>query len=118
MGQRLFRVKNVPKPVPEMDGIQGKTATRQQLISSQGIRAIMPPDFDFDLKFSIRSFVVFASIDGYVQEQTSHNQMFTEKQKQIMSKLQVGQRVSITEIKAVGPDGREVDLQDLSIKIR
>ncbi|MDR0687830.1 MAG: gliding motility protein GldM [Prevotellaceae bacterium] len=118
MGKKMFRVKNVPKPTPEMDGIQGKTATRQQLISSQGIRAIMPPDFDFDLKFSIKSFVVFASIDGYVQEQTAYNQMFTDKQKQIMNRLQSGQRLSITEIKAVGPDGKVVDLQDLSIKVR
>jgi gliding motility-associated protein GldM len=118
MGKKTFRVKSVPKPVPEMDGIQGKTATRQQMVSSQGIRAIMPQDFDFDLKFSIKSFVVFAPIDGYVMEETAYSQLFTDKQKRIMARLQVGQRLSITEIKAVGPDGKVVDLQDLSIKVR
>jgi gliding motility-associated protein GldM len=118
MGQKIFRVKSVPKPVPEMDGIQGKTATRQQLLSSQGVRAIMPQDFDFDLKFVIKSFVVFAPVGGYVMEESSSNQLFTDKQKQIMRGLQSGQRVSITDIKAVGPDGKVVDLQDLSIKIR
>lgn len=118
MGKKTFRVKSVPQPVPEMDGIQGKTATRQQLVSSQGIRAVMPQDFDFDLKFLIKSFVVFAPIDGYVMEETAYNQMFTDKQKKIMARLQTGQRLSITEIKAVGPDGKVVDLQDLSIKVR
>ncbi|MDR1343231.1 MAG: gliding motility protein GldM [Prevotellaceae bacterium] len=118
MGKKIFRVKSVPKPVPEMDGIQGRTATRQQMVSSQGIRAIMPQDFDFDMKFSIKSFVVFAPIDGYVMEETAYSQMFTEKQKKIMARLQIGQRLSITEIKAVGPDGKTVDLQDLSIKVR
>lgn len=118
MGNKIFRVKSVPRPVPEMDGIQGKTATRQQLVSSQGIRATMPPDFDFDLKFSIKSFVVFAPVGGYVMEESSSSQLFTDKQKQIMKGLQSGQRVSITDIKAVGPDGRVVDLQDLSIKIK
>jgi gliding motility-associated protein GldM len=118
MGKKTFRVKSVPKPVPEMDGIKGKTATRQQMVSSQGIRAVMPQDFDFDLKFSIKSFVVFAPIDGYVMEETAYNQLFTDKQKKIMSRLQSGQRLSITDIKAVGPDGKTIDLQDLSIKIR
>jgi gliding motility-associated protein GldM len=118
MGKRSFRVKNVPTPIPELDGITGKTAGKSQLVSSQGIRAMMPQDFDFDLKFAIRSFVVFASIDGYVREEKSNGQMFTEKQKQIINRLQSGQRLSITEIKAAGPDGRVVDLPDLSIKVR
>lgn len=118
MGKKIFRVKSVPRPVPEMDGIQGKTATRQQLLSSQGIRAIMPPDFDFDMKFVIKSFVVFAPVGGYVMEEASSGQLFTDKQKQIMRGLQSGQRLSITDIKALGPDGRMVDLQDLSIKVR
>lgn len=118
MGKKIFRVKSVPTPVPEMDGIQGKTATRQQLLSSQGIRAIMPPDFDFDMKFGIKSFVVFAPVGGYVMEEASSGQLFTDKQRQIMKGLQSGQRLSITEIKAVGPDGKTVDLQDLSIKVR
>lgn len=118
MGKKTFRVKNVPTPVPEMDGIKGRTATRAQLNASQGIRALMPEDFDFDLKFAIKSFTVFASVDGYVREETSTNMMFNAKQKQIIGKLQTGQRLSVTDIKAVGPGGRVVDLPDLSIKVR
>jgi gliding motility-associated protein GldM len=118
MGKKTFRVKSVPTPMPEMDGIQGKTASRQQLMASQGVRANMPQDFDFDLKFNIRSFTVFASIDGYVREEVSQGMMFTEKQKQIINRLQSGQRLSITDIKALGPDGKVVELPDLSIKVR
>jgi gliding motility-associated protein GldM len=118
MGKKTFRVKSVPTPMPEMDGIQGKTASRQQLAASQGIRAIMPQDFDFDLKFTIKSFTVFASIDGYVREEVSMGMVFTDRQKQIITKMQSGQRLSITDIKAVGPDGKVVDLPDLSIKVR
>ncbi|MGL5959820.1 MAG: gliding motility protein GldM [Bacteroidales bacterium] len=118
MGKKTFRVKSVPVPLPEMDGVTGKTASRQQLSASQGIRAVMPRDFDFDLKFTIRSFVVFASIDGYVREEMATGLMFTEKQKQIMRKLAPGQRLSITDIKAAGPDGKVVELPDLSIKVR
>ncbi len=118
MGKKSFRVKNVPTPLPEMDGVDGKSASRQVLMASQGIRAKMPADFEFDLKFTVKSFVVFASVDGYVREETSPNMMFTEKQKQIIGKLGPGQRLSITDIKAVGPDGKVIDLPDLSIKVR
>ena len=118
MGKRTFRVKSVPTPTPEMDGVQGRTASRQQLAASQGIRALMPADFDFDLKFTIRSFTVFASVDGYVREEVSSGMMFTDRQRQIISRMQPGQRLSITDIKAVGPDGKIVDLMDLGIKVR
>lgn len=118
MGKKTFRVKSVPPPTPEMDGVQGKTATRAQLSAAQGIRAIMPRDFDFDLKFTIKSFTVFAVVDGYAREATSTGMMFTENQRQIISKIERNQRLGITDIKAVGPDGRTVDLQDLSIKVR
>ena len=117
MGKKMFRVKAVPVPTPELDGVSGKAATKSQLVASQGIRAVMPADFDFDLKFTIQSFVVFASIDGYLKEEKSNGQMFTEKQRQIMKKLTTGQRLGITEIKAKGPSGM-VELPDLSIKVK
>jgi gliding motility-associated protein GldM len=117
MGKKMFRVKAVPVPSPELDGISGKSATKSQLVASQGIRAVMPADFDFDLKFTVQSFVVFASVDGYLKEEKSDGQMFTEKQRQVMKKLTTGQRLGITEIKARGPSG-VVELPDLSIKVR
>ncbi|MDR3329063.1 MAG: gliding motility protein GldM [Prevotellaceae bacterium] len=118
MGSRQFRVKNVPTPTPSIDGIEGKTASRSQLEASQGIRTVMPPDFEFDLKFTVKSFVVFASIDGYVREEIATSAMFTDKQRQIMKKIQPGQRLSITDIKAIGPGGKEFDLSDISVKVR
>ncbi|GHT15451.1 gliding motility protein GldM [Bacteroidia bacterium] len=117
MGKRIFRVKAVPIPSPEIDGVRGKIATKSQLLAAQGIRAVMPADFDFDLRFTVQSFVVFASIDGYVREEKANGQMFTDKQRQIMQKISSGQRLSITDIKAVGPSG-VVDLPDLSIKLQ
>jgi len=69
----------------------------------------MPQDFDFDLKFTIKSFTVYASIEGYAREETSTNMMFTERQKQIIGKMRAGDRLNITDIKAVGPDGKVMD---------
>jgi gliding motility-associated protein GldM len=118
MGKKIFRVKSVPKPEPEIDGVKGRSATRQQLQAAQGIRAMMPPDFDFEMKFTIKSFMVLVPVDGYIVEEKSTSMMFNDKQKKIMGKLSTGQRLSITEIIAVGPDGKDVELADLGIKVR
>jgi gliding motility-associated protein GldM len=118
MGAQQLRVKDLPTPVPQLDGVTGKTATKNELLSSQGILATMPRDFDFDLHFRVTSFTVFAIIDGFADEETSNSNMFVPKQQRILSRLRSGQRVTFTEIKAVGPDGRSIELSDLSIKLK
>jgi gliding motility-associated protein GldM len=118
MGTQQLRVKDLPSPLPVLDGISGKVATKGELLASQGILAEMPRDFDFDLRFKVVSFTVFATVDGYALEETSNSNAFIPKQQQIFNRLRPGQRVSFTDIKAVGPDGRTVDLPDLSIKLK
>jgi gliding motility-associated protein GldM len=120
MGTQVLRVKDLPSPTPALDGITGKTATKNELLASQGIRAEMPRDFDFDLNFRVVSFAVFATLDGgYSVEETSNSNIFGPKIQQLFSRLRSGQWVSFTDIKVVGPDGRTVDLPlDLTIKIK
>jgi gliding motility-associated protein GldM len=118
MGAQQLRVKDLPTPAPQLDGITGKTATKNELLASQGILAAMPRDFDFDLRFRITSFSVFAIIDGFAMEETSNSNTFVPKQQQIFNRLRSGQRVTFTDIKAVGPDGRSIELSDLSIKLK
>jgi hypothetical protein len=119
MGTTQLRVKDLPTPTPQLDGITGKTATKGELQASQGILAVMPRDFDFDLRFRVVSFSVFAvNSSGYVDEKTSNSNAFVPEQQQIFNRLRPGQRVTFTDIKAVGPDGRTIELPDLSIKIK
>ena len=119
MGTRQLRVKDLPTPAPQLDGILGKNATKNELLASQGILAVMPRDFDFDLRFRVVSFSVFMpDAGGYIIEETSNSAAFTDRQKQIFNRVRSGQRVTFTDIKAVGPDGRTIELSDLSIKIK
>lgn len=118
LGEKRFRVKNAPSPIPQLDGISGKTATKSDLRASQGVIAAVPEDFDFEMNFQITSFTVYATIDGYVKEESVRGPVFSDKQRQIMERLSSGQRVNITDIKAKGTDGIERNLTDLSIKIR
>lgn len=119
MGTSTFRVKQLPPPIPRLDGASGKTITRGNLISSLGIRAEMPQDFDFDLKYTIKSFVISGkNNDGYELSEASSGAAFNDRQKAILSNARAGNRIFVTEIKAAGPDGKIVELQDLVYKIR
>ncbi|MDR3235804.1 MAG: gliding motility protein GldM [Prevotellaceae bacterium] len=118
MGAHTLRVKDLPAPSPVLDGISGKTAKKSDLLASQGILAQMPRDFDFDLRFRVVSFSVFAAINGYAEEASSNAAAFTPEQQRLFSRLRPGDRVSFTDIKAMGPDGRTVELNDISIKLK
>ena len=113
-----FRVKDLPVPMPVLDGITSKSVSKNELQVSQGIRAEMPSDFEFDLKYRVVSFKVSATIDSYTEEEVSSSAAFTDKQRKIFNQLRSGQRVSFVEIKATGPDGKTVDLYDISVKIK
>lgn len=118
MGTSDFRVKPVPPPTAVVDGIQGKTASKGELSSSQGLRAVPPADFDFDAKFTITSFEVsVVNTEGYVQDETSNGAYFNDKHRRMFSNMRSNSQVAITKIKANGPSG-SMDLPDLVIRVR
>ncbi len=118
LGKKIFRIKNLPNPNPEVDGIKGKVATKGQFSSAQGLRAAMPADFDFEAKYTVKGFTVSAVVDGFSRDASSTSMAFTNEQKSILSKVQTNGKVSITDIKAQGPDGRTVELSDLVFTVK
>jgi gliding motility-associated protein GldM len=117
MGTREFRVKRVPDPESSLFNITGKTITRGQLSSVQGVVAKMPIDFDFDLKFYIVGFTIEVEEGGYIKAASSTNAQFTSEQRRLMTAAKVNSRVYIMGIKAKGPDGTTRELQDLIYKV-
>lgn len=124
MGSREFRVKQVPPPVPmlmvnskDWAGYREKGIEKNQLAGILGLKAEMV-DFDFDLSYKVTGFKLSATIQGFLQEQESKGNRFTDQQKRIIGNLRSGSQVAITNIKAVGPSGATVDLSDIVLKIK
>lgn len=118
MGTRLFRIKRVPPPIPSVQGVTGRSVEKNILAAALSMQAQMPPDFDFDMRFTITGFRVSATIGGFLQESASRSQLFTDEQRRLINNLRAGQVVNITDIKAVGPDGSSMDLNDLVLRIQ
>lgn len=112
-----FRVKRLPTPTPTVYGINGKSATKGQLASAQGVIAKMPEDFDFKYPIKVTGFTVSLVQGGFLEEARSESDKFTEKQRSLISGIRGSSRVMITDIKASGPAGT-VDLPDLVYKVQ
>lgn len=119
MGAKTFRVKKVPDPIPTIFGLSEDltSLTKSQLVAAQGMEAKMK-DFDFDMSFKVLGFKVGVTVGGFFTEQVSNGPQFTAEQKRLMSNLNAGQQVTITDIRAKGPDGVERVLQPKVYKIR
>lgn len=118
MGTREFRIRDVPDPIPSVRGVTSRIVNKNELAASLAVEARMPEGFDFDLSFSVTSFTVMATVGGFTRTASSNNQLINDDQRRLFDGLRSGQTVNIIDVKAVGPDGRTRDLNDIVYRIR
>jgi gliding motility-associated protein GldM len=111
-----FRVKAIPKPVAIFANKSTGSVPRATAAAQQGVFAILP-DFDFDLQYQVTGFTVLYSDKGSDFEETSTSTNLTPKQKELIQRLTRGKNLIIKDIKALGPDGRNVDILPVILKI-
>ncbi|ASB49400.1 type IX secretion system motor protein PorM/GldM [Alkalitalea saponilacus] len=116
LGSRNFRINRVPNPVAKVGGVSEGAIARQVLLAQMGIVADME-NFDFDLTFRVTQFRVSTVQRGFMVDQRSSNNMFTEEQKDLIRAATRGQRIIIDDIRAVGPDGRTRNLSSITLTI-
>ncbi|MCE1197844.1 MAG: hypothetical protein LWW85_02650, partial [Marinilabiliales bacterium] len=116
MGTLPFRVKKVPNPVATVAGKFEGQITKNELMAEQGVFAEIP-DFDFQMKFQVLSFVVSTSTGGFVVEKAVNGARFSDEQRNIFKDLKHGSRLYIDNIVAKGDDGFTRNLSAISFKI-
>jgi gliding motility-associated protein GldM len=111
-----FRVKPIPPPVAVFAGKSTGSVSRATAAAQQGVFAIMP-DFDFELNYNVIGFTVMYSDNRGDFEEPSTSSNFTQKQKDLISRLTRGKSLIIKDIKALGPDGKTKELLPVILKI-
>jgi len=126
IGSKPFRVKALPPPVGyiayEQNGNPakykgGKPFSKGLLIGAQGVKAELN-DADLDVRYNVLGFNItyFDSMgNGMIESATGSN--FTEKQRNVMRKMNKGKTFYISNIRAKGPDGIEQQLPPIEVKI-
>jgi hypothetical protein len=76
-------------------------------------------DFDFNFKYTVTEFTLEATGQGgYTNPWNAVTNRFTNDQKDQIRRLNPGNSVFITNIKAVGDDGVETNLDPIIFKLR
>ena len=117
VGSKEFRVKPVPDPYATIGGKKGGGINKNELIAQTGVAAVMPPDFEFDLTFTVTEFTVFSVVQGFVKQYSAKNNRFTEEQRNLINTLSKGSPIYIQDIKAVGPDGTIRPLSTINFRL-
>jgi hypothetical protein len=102
--ETVFRTKWVPDPIAKVGQRNGGDIAKNDLIKENKVNIVLE-NFDFDLKFNVVGFSVSAVINGTVNEVSSDSDNITPEQKELISKVNIGDPVYFQEIKAQGPDG-------------
>ncbi len=118
MGTKEFRVKLVPDPVAKVNGIKGSgSIDKAVLLAQTGVVAEME-NFEFDLTFKVTEFTVETVVSGFSVEKSVKSNRFSNEQLTLMKNISRGQKVYITDIKAVGPDGTTRQLGSIALSIK
>jgi gliding motility-associated protein GldM len=104
IGSTPFRVKRTPDPLAYVANKVEGTISKAELLAQQGVLSKIP-DFDFELKFTVQSFVVSTTRGGFVVDKSATGNRFTQEQIDLMNGLNPGNRLLIGSIVVRGEDG-------------
>ncbi len=116
MGTAEFRVKRVPNPIATVAGKNEGLISKNELMAEQGVFAEIP-DFDFEMKFQVLSFIVSTSKGGFIVDKPTNGARFSQEQQDLFKGLTRGNRLYIENILVKGEDGLTRTLSAISFKI-
>jgi gliding motility-associated protein GldM len=118
-GVSQFRVRTIPTPVATVGGVaSNENMTVGQFRAQTGVGAYIK-DFPLALKYAVTSFTLTAdNSDGDIEEAPCTGYLWSPKALNLIKSLQPGRMVTIENIRATGPDGRNQKLPGLTYYIK
>jgi len=118
MGAFDFRIKRVPDPVAYVGTIKGDgQMTKGELNALSGVFARME-NFDFDLSFSVVSFVMSMNVNGVFVEKKANGPAITPEMKTLLTGAKPGNKVFFEQVTVKGPDGTLRKIPGVNIKVK
>jgi len=118
MGSFEFRIKRVPDPVAYVGSIKGDgQMTKGELNGASGVFARME-NFDFDLSFSVVSFVMSMNVNGVFVEKKGNGPAITPEMKSLLAGAKPGNKVFFEQVTVKGPDGSLRKIPGVNIKVK
>ena len=117
VGESYLRVRNLPLPRAHIGGFSGGEISKGNFLAQMGIGNYYS-EIHIEISYLIKSFIVLTIRDRKVLfQQSNDGNMFSATLKSAMQQLLTNDRVSIINIVAQGPDGKEVYLNPIEFTI-
>ncbi len=118
MGEKKFRVKPIPDPVPVFAGKKPSDSTvpLNDMKIAAGVRAEME-NFDFEVVVRVESFTMVFIRDGNVIPREAKGNRVDDAMKQNMDRVRRGEKIYIEDIKVKMPDGNVRQVANISLKV-
>lgn len=116
IADKSFRVKPLPVPVAIFAGNYTGAVSRENALKNASLEAKIM-DFVWDLKYNIVSFNMLIKNGAGDKELSVKGNTLSDVMKSQISSLTRGQSVIFKDIKAMGPDGREKELNPIVLQI-
>jgi gliding motility-associated protein GldM len=117
MGQMEFRVKDIPDPMAMVSFKKTGKVDKNTLLQSAIVDAVLE-GFDFDAKFTVTEFTLSATIRGFEQAESVKSNRINDRMREIIKGANKGDKVFISPIMAVGPDGKQRELNALVFTLK
>jgi len=118
MGSYKFRLKTVPDPLIKVAGKNEGFISKSLLLASPFLVPEMPAGFDFDLKYSVTSFVFSTSTNtGEGNDVKVQGNRLTPEILKSINNARKGQRIWFDDVYVKGPDGTRKVNTSLSLKL-
>jgi len=117
IGERSFKVKRVPDPIPSIASLTSGVVSKSDLIAAAGLIPVMK-DFDFDgAYFVITSYTMTMNAKGDLIEKNVVGNKLTAEMIKLIQNSPKGSKIYFENIKAVGPDGKTRTLSSIILKL-
>lgn len=118
-GASQFRVRTIPDPVATVGSYASGDNVPAGAFKAQGGVGAYVKDFPFDLRYTVTSFTLSADTDdGDIVEANCTGNTWSAQAQGIMRSIKAGKLVTIDNIRAQGPDGRNRKLPSLVYYIK
>jgi hypothetical protein len=114
VSDKKFRIKLVPDPVAVFAGKYDGRVTKDIALKTEVLDAELI-NFDWDLKFTVKSFRFLSSDGKYDYEEVSNGNKLTDKMRSLITNCKTGQNIVFKDIVAIGPDGKNRNLNPVVI---
>jgi hypothetical protein len=112
-----FRVENIPDPIAKFAQKNDGQVTKAEALAQPGVFAVLE-NFLFDLTYTVTGFTMTINQRGFDRTATSTNNRVTAEQRALIDALSRGEKLYITNIKAIGPDQRTRPLPPVILTIQ